>query len=88
MDTDITATELGRNLSTVLNRVHYRGERFRVARNGETVAVLGPATPGGITLRELASQIGDLPLPGDDFADDLAAIRRGLPSEEPPAWPC
>jgi len=60
MSTTITATELGKNLSDVLNRVRYRGERFTVARNGEPIAVLEPAdVPSRITLRDLAAQIGD-----------------------------
>ena len=88
MNTTITATELSKNLSDVLNRVRYRGERFTVARNGEPVAVLGPASPpAGITLRELAAQIGDLPLPDEGFVDDLEAMRRALVPEDPPAWP-
>jgi prevent-host-death family protein len=88
MDTTITATELSKRLSDVLNRVYYRGECFTVARNGEPVAVLGPAgRPRHITLRELAAQIGDVPLPDAGFADDVEAMRRALPAEEPPAWP-
>jgi prevent-host-death family protein len=60
LNTPITATELSRNLSDVLNRVRYRGERFTAARNGERIAVLGPAhVPSCVTLRDLASQIGD-----------------------------
>jgi prevent-host-death family protein len=43
MDTTITATELSTNLSNILNRVRYRGERFTVACNGEPIAVLEPA---------------------------------------------
>ena len=35
METRITPTELARSLSDVLNRVRYRGERFRIERNGE-----------------------------------------------------
>lgn len=88
MDSTITATELSKNLSDVLNRVHYRGDRFTVARNGEPVAVLGPV--GGvrrITLRELAALMGDVPLPDAGFADDVEAMRRTLVVEDPPAWP-
>lgn len=88
MDTTITATELGKNLSCILNRVRYRGERFTVARNGEPIAVLGPAVePPRITLRELAAQMGDLPLPDEGFADDVEAMRQTLVPAEPPAWP-
>ena len=62
--------------------------RFTVACNGEPIAALGPAVaPRGITLRELAVQMGDVPLPGDGFADDTETMRRTLVSEEPPTWP-
>lgn len=88
MDTTVTVTELSKNLSNILNRVHYRGERFTVARNGEPIAVLGPTTqPPRITLRELAARMGDVPLPDDGFADDVEAMRQALRTEEPPAWP-
>ena len=60
MNTTISAIELSKNLSAVLHRVRYRGERFPVARNGEPIAVLGPAdVPSRVTLRDLAAQIGD-----------------------------
>ncbi len=88
MDNSITATELGKSLSDVLNRVRYRGERFMVARNGEPIAMLGPAGAAqGITLRELAAQMGDVPLPDAGFGDDVNAMRQTLVGQEPPAWP-
>ncbi len=42
-ETKLTATQLARSLSDVLNRVQYKGERFIVDRNGRPVATLGPA---------------------------------------------
>ncbi len=41
--TRITATEASRNFSDLLNRVHYRGERFEVSRGKEVVARIEPA---------------------------------------------
>ena len=92
MRTTVTAAELARRLSDVLNRVRYRGERFVVERNGEPVAVLAPpepeAPPASPTLRELASHLGGLELPGKGYAADLeAAQAAGRPAPEPPAWP-
>ncbi len=88
MDNNITATELGKNLSDVLNRVRYHGERFTVARNGEPVAIVGPASAAQrVTLRELAAQMGDVPLPDAGFGDDVDAMRQTLAGEEPPVWP-
>jgi len=87
METKITATELGRNLSDVLNRVRYRGERFVVERGGEVVGTLEPAVKRATTFREIVAAIGDLRMPGDGYADDLEAIQ----CEQPPAtmaeWP-
>lgn len=88
MGTLISAAELGKNLSDVLDQVRDRGERFTVARDGEPVAALVPAdAPPSITLRELASQMGGIPLPDDGFAGDIEAMRQALTPEEPPAWP-
>ena len=83
----ITATDLARNLSEVLNRVRYRGERFLIERNGEPVAALYPAgaTPG-IALAELADRLGDLRSPGEGFADDLEALQTGQSNAGPPPW--
>ncbi len=88
MDNSITATELGKNLSDVLNRVRYRGERFTVARNGEPIAIVGPAGAAQhITLHELAAQMGDVPLPDAGFGNDVDAMRQTLVGQEPPTWP-
>lgn len=88
MDTRITATELSKSLSDVINRVRYRGESFLIERNGEPVATLIPAVPAGqITLRELAGKLGNLPLPGNGFAEDLEAVQSSQPKESAPAWP-
>jgi len=85
--TTITATQLAKSLSDVLNRVRYRGEEFVVERNGEAVARLVPATCAGITASELVQRVGDLATPGDGFADALEAAQQlqGLPAF--PEWP-
>jgi prevent-host-death family protein len=89
METRITATELAKSLSDVLNRVRYKGERFLIERNGEPVATLAPAAPlsGGITMRELVALLKDLGSPDEDFADDLEAIQASQPKASIPPWP-
>ncbi len=88
MEQTITATELARSLSDLLNRVRYRGERFIIDRNGEPTAALIPVeAPASITWQELAERLGDLPSPGVDFADDLEEIQAAQPLAGPIPWP-
>lgn len=87
METRITATQLARSLSDVLNRVRYRGERFIVERNGEPLATLGPAgPPRALTGREFLELLRHLPRPDDRFADDLEEIQRSQPMMERDRW--
>lgn len=86
--TTITATQLARSLSDVLNRVHYRGERFIVERNGETVATLEPPEPvRGMTLGEMIEVMRAAPQPDDGFWDDVEKINTSQPPAEFPEWP-
>jgi len=88
METTITATELAKRLSDVLNRVKYRGERFVVQRNGETIATIAPAKDRpATTARELIARVGDLPFPGDGFGDEVEAAQAAQELEEMPEWP-
>jgi prevent-host-death family protein len=85
--TKITATELSRNLSDILNRVRYKGEAFAIERNGQTVAVLSP--PKGTrkaTWRTLA-EIMERHQPADpSFADDLEKIHQSQGLPDFPEW--
>jgi antitoxin (DNA-binding transcriptional repressor) of toxin-antitoxin stability system len=88
METTISATQLAKGLSDVLNRVKYRGERFVIQRNGETVAVVAPANAKpGITVSELVARVGDLKLPDGDFADNLEAVQVEQGLAEITEWP-
>lgn len=87
METKITATELSRALSDVLNRVRYRGESFLIERNGEPVATLAPPVPApSVTMRKLADRLGDLSFPGEGFTEDLEAVQSSQPVEDDSAW--
>lgn len=87
MESKITATELAKGLSDILNRVRYQGEMFAIERNGEQVAVLTPAIPArGVTLGEAANRLGDILVPGDGFAEDLEAVQASQPQAEMPTW--
>lgn len=88
MATKITATELARNLSDILNRARYKGESFVIERNGEAVAQIDPPPKPGLTLGELAALLRELPPLDDKFADDLESARSILRDPVvPPRWP-
>ena len=87
MATVITATELGRSLSDILNRIRYRGESFEVQRNGEPVATLVPPSPTlGVTMGQVASHMRNVASPGDGFASDLEAVQSSQAPAEGPKW--
>ena len=88
METRITATELARSLSDVLNRVKYKGEQFVVERNGEEVARLVAPLPKGGTWNDLIRIMIEHPV-DDQFADDLEAVHNDWNQPLPPIadWP-
>lgn len=87
MESTVTEADLAARLTDVLDRVH-GGERFVVKRDGQVMAVLHPPHPQpGITPEELVARIGDLPMPGDGFADDLEAIQAAQRPATLPQWP-
>ncbi len=87
MGTRITATELDREMSEILNRVAYRGESFIIERGGKEVARLEPVGPGrAVTAREVAERLRHLAVP-EGLADELEAVRTALPKLEVPEWP-
>lgn len=88
METHLSATALAKNLSDVLNRVRYRGERFVIERNGEPLGLLAPISANsGATPRELFERLGDLHLPDPEFADDLESVQTAQPMVGDPLWP-
>jgi prevent-host-death family protein len=89
METQITATELARSLSDVLNRVKYRGESFVVTRNGEPVATLAPASgepKETMTWREFIEFLKAHPLPDEDFVRDVMEAKSMQTPPRIPEW--
>jgi antitoxin (DNA-binding transcriptional repressor) of toxin-antitoxin stability system len=87
MENMISADDLASRLSDILNRVHKHGERFVVERDGERVATLAPVEGRlPITLKEAATQLKDITIPGEGFADDLEVIQSSQPLAELPEW--
>ena len=88
--TRITATELARNLSDVLNRVRYQGEHFVVVRNGEEIARLNPRPEHRkASLGELVEVVRKAPKPDSQYWDDVEEARRLMNQPlEPRTWDC
>jgi hypothetical protein len=76
----ITATDLVRNFSDVLNQVLYESTEFEIVRGKEVVARLVPPAPtGGVPLDRLDELLKQLPRLGAQEADVFARdIERGL----------
>lgn len=84
--TRLSATEVAREFSSVVNRIG-AGEEIDVVRNGVPVVQMRPVGPGHLVSaarwREL---MNSAPTPDDDFAADVEAGRDAI---GPPsgAWP-
>jgi antitoxin (DNA-binding transcriptional repressor) of toxin-antitoxin stability system len=84
--TRLSATEVAREFSAVVNRID-AGEEIEVVRNGVPVVEMRPARAGRLISparwREL---MASAPSPDEDFARDVEAARKdiGPPSD---AWP-
>jgi antitoxin (DNA-binding transcriptional repressor) of toxin-antitoxin stability system len=76
----VTATEVVRNFSDIINQVRYQSAEFEIVRGKEVVArLVPPAPPGGVPLDKLGELISALPRLGRREADALARdIARGL----------
>jgi prevent-host-death family protein len=74
----MTATEVSRSFSDVLNRVN-AGEEIEVTRNGATIAVISPPRPLRLLPPERIREIfASLPPSDDEFLNDLEEIRRSV----------
>ena len=76
----LSATELARKLSDVLNRVHYQRETVIVERGGKPVCQIAPV-PGSleIHLSDLVALLDALPSPGEEWAE---AVVQGVAEQE------
>lgn len=82
----MTATEVSRHFSNVINRVD-SGEEIEIVRNGKAVAELRrPSRPKGISGAALKELIDGLPTLDAEFARDVERERARL-GTEPGAWP-
>lgn len=84
--TRLSATEVAREFSAVVNRVG-AGEEIEVVRNGVPVVEMRPVSTGHLISAARWMELMDsAPSPDEDFAQDIEAARE---STGPPsgAWP-
>lgn len=81
----LTATEVARNFSDVLNRVA-GGEELEVVRNGAPVAMIVPTRKQFLSMGQLRDVLATAPPIDVDFASDLRGLRNGMSTPEAP-WP-
>ena len=82
----LSATEVARNFSAVMNRVS-AGEEIEIVRNGAPIGELHPPSrPRGLSGEAWKEFVRSLPPVDEDFARDVEEVRRSV---GPPVgkWP-
>ncbi len=84
----LSATELAKKLSDVLNRVHYQRETVIVERSGKALCQLTPVL-GSVEfhLSDLVALLGSLPSAGEEWAE---GVEQGVAEQDESAgfeWP-
>ncbi len=83
----ISATDLARGLSDVLNRVSYGRESFVVERGGREVCEVSPARySSGFTGADLVDLLRGLPAVGSDYLKQLDDHLASQPPAEDHRW--
>lgn len=87
MEKIISATEVVRDFSTILNKIKFGGERYIIKRSGKSVARIIPVQyeKQMTSLKDLKRLLEQLPKLGDDldsFSSDLKTL-----SDEQPGMP-
>lgn len=82
----MTATDVARHFSEVLNRVA-AGEEIEVTRAGASIAVIAPPKPRLLTAERFRELLASAPAVDEAFADDVREIRRSVGPPEAPTWP-
>jgi prevent-host-death family protein len=83
----LSATEVARQFSTIVNRVD-AGEEIEVTRNGVPVMLMHPVPRRqSLSARRWKELMASLPLVDDDFARDVEAAREELIEPREYKWP-
>jgi antitoxin (DNA-binding transcriptional repressor) of toxin-antitoxin stability system len=78
--------ELRQGLTSILDRVHRRGDSFVIEQDGEALAALEPVA-GAATWSTLAAALRNAPRPDEAFGTDLQEIQRNQPDVPTNVWP-
>ncbi len=81
--TQMTATEVSRSFSEVLNRVS-TGEEIEVTRGGVLVATMSPVKKPFISVARMLEILDNAPTVDQDFAADVRAARKTLQQPSDP----
>jgi prevent-host-death family protein len=84
--TRLSATDVARNFSDVLNRVA-AGEEIEVTRAGVAVAAIAPARVRLISAERFRALLASAPPTDARFGDELREIRRSAGPPEASVWP-
>lgn len=84
--TRMSATEVARKFSDVLNRVA-AGEEIEVTRAGAPVAVIAPPRARLLSAERFRELLASAPPVDETFADDVRALRRSVGEPEAAPWP-
>lgn len=82
----ISATEFARNLSLMLDRVHYTSEEMVILRNRQAIARVVPGAPLLRADEAFADLLGTLTHHPDGNLRPAAALDRPLSGELEDAW--
>lgn len=82
----LTATDVARRFSEVLNRVA-QGEEIEVTRAGAPVAVITAPRTRLVSAERFRELLASAPDVDDEFAEDLRRIRREAGAAPESPWP-
>jgi prevent-host-death family protein len=82
----LTATEVARSFSEVLNRIA-QGEEIEVTRSGAPVAVITTPRARLVSADRFRELLATAPPVDDGFAEDVRRIRREAGISPESAWP-
>lgn len=82
----LTATEVARSFSDVLNRIA-QGEEIEVTRAGAPVAVITPPRVRLVSAARVRELLATAPPVDEGFAEDVRRIRREAGTAPESPWP-